>query len=202
MFAQQNTSAHAPSIAEGRTSPARPTETTPCLTTEMIVADPDALAGRPQFKAPGQQATNGARTWGVWNGAWSDDKVWLKDRAVCPRTSGYLAAEDMKNPHCPTERAKISEQTLQQHLVQQYSLKSPDDFTAPSAVFREQQARTIAGDPVLCVTQNQLMEIVRRACHELTATVFSDSLVCPKQLSYGSPHTGLESDPQPPASGQ
>ena len=42
MFAQQNTSAHAPSIAlleEGRTSPARPTETTPCLTTEIAVAE-------------------------------------------------------------------------------------------------------------------------------------------------------------------
>ena len=51
MFAQQNTSAHAPSIAlleEGRTSPARPTETTPRLTTEMTVADPGALAGHPQ----------------------------------------------------------------------------------------------------------------------------------------------------------
>ena len=60
MFAQQNTSAHAPSIAlleEGRTSPARPTETTPCLTSEMTVADPDALAGHPQLKAPGQHAT-------------------------------------------------------------------------------------------------------------------------------------------------
>ena len=64
MFAQQNTSAHAPSIAlleEGRTSPARPTETTPCLTTEMTVADPGALAGHPQLKAPGQHATNGAQ---------------------------------------------------------------------------------------------------------------------------------------------
>jgi len=60
LFAQQNTSAHAPSIAlldEGRTSPSRPTETTPCLTTEMTVADPGALAGHPQLKAPEQQAT-------------------------------------------------------------------------------------------------------------------------------------------------
>ena len=60
MFAQQNTSAHAPSIAlleEGRTSPARPTETKPCLTSEMTVADPDALAGHPELKAPGQHAT-------------------------------------------------------------------------------------------------------------------------------------------------
>ena len=60
MFAQQNASAHAPSIAlleEGRTSPARPTETTPCLTTGMTVADPGALAGHPQLKAPGQHAT-------------------------------------------------------------------------------------------------------------------------------------------------
>ena len=65
MFAQQNTSAHAPSIAlleEGRTSPARPTETTPCLTTEMTVADPGALAGHPQHKAPGQHATVGLNT--------------------------------------------------------------------------------------------------------------------------------------------
>jgi len=56
MFAQQNTSAHAPLTAlleEGRTSPARPTETTTCLTTEMTVADPGALAGHPQLKAPG-----------------------------------------------------------------------------------------------------------------------------------------------------
>jgi len=62
MFAQQNSSAHAPSVAlleEGRTSPTRPTETTPCLTTEMTVDDPGALAGQwhPQFKAPGQHAT-------------------------------------------------------------------------------------------------------------------------------------------------
>jgi len=51
MFAQQNISAHGPSIAlleEGRTSPARPTETTPRLTTEMTVADSGALAGHPQ----------------------------------------------------------------------------------------------------------------------------------------------------------
>jgi len=56
MIAQQNTSAHAPLTAlleEGRTSPARPTETTTCLTTEMTVADPGALAGHPQLKAPG-----------------------------------------------------------------------------------------------------------------------------------------------------
>ena len=60
MFAQQNTSAHTPSIAlpeEGRTSPARPTETTPYLTTEMTVADPGAVAEHPQLKAPGQHAT-------------------------------------------------------------------------------------------------------------------------------------------------
>jgi len=88
MFAQQNTSAHAPSIAlpeEGRTSPARPTETSPCLTTEMTVADPGALTQHPQLKAPGQYATNGTRTWGVSNDAWSDDEVWLRDRAAILR---------------------------------------------------------------------------------------------------------------------
>jgi len=79
---------------------------------------------------------------GVSNGAWNHDEVLLKDRAVCPRTSGYLSAEDMKNPHRSTDRAKMSEQTLPQRLAQQYSLKSPDDFTAPSAVFGEQQAET------------------------------------------------------------
>ena len=60
MFPQQNPSAHAPSIAlleEGRTSPARPTETTPLFTTEMTVDDADAVAGHPQLKAPGQHAT-------------------------------------------------------------------------------------------------------------------------------------------------
>jgi len=115
MFAQQNTSAHAPSIAlleEGRTSPARSTETTLCLTTEMTVADPDALAGHPQLKAPGQQSTNGAGTWGISTGVWSDDEVWLIDRAICPRTSGYLSAEHMKNPHRSTDRAQMTEQTL------------------------------------------------------------------------------------------
>ena len=74
MFAQKHTSAHAPSIAlleEGRTSPARPTETTLRPTTEMTVADPGTVAGHPQLKAPGQHATNGARTWGVSNGVWS-----------------------------------------------------------------------------------------------------------------------------------
>jgi len=139
------------------------------LTTEVTVAYPGALAGHPQLKAPGQHATNGARTWGVSNGAWSDDEVWLlKDRVVCPCTSGYLSAEDMKNPHRSTDRDKASEQTLPQRLAQQYSLKSPDDFTASSTVYGEGQAKAIEGDPVLSVTQNQLMEIVRRACHELT----------------------------------
>jgi len=54
---------------------------------------------------------------------------------------------------------------------------------------------------VLSITQNLLMEIASRACHDLTVTPFSDSLVCPKQLSYGSPHIGLESNRQPPTSG-
>jgi len=191
MFARQNTSAHAPSIVllkEGGTSPARPNETTPCLTTVMTVADPGALVG--------------AGTWGVSNGAWIDDEIWLKDRAACPRTSGYLSAEYMKNPHRCTNRVKASEQTLSQHLVQQYSLKLPDDFTAPTAVYGEGQAKAIGRDPVISVTQNQLTEIVLCACHELTATPFSNSLLCSKQLSYGSPHIGLKSDPQPPASGQ
>jgi len=89
----------------------------------------------------------------------------------------------MKNPHRSTDRDKASEQTLPERLAQQYSLKSPDDFTASSAVYGEGQAKAIGGDPVLSVTQNQLMEIMRRACHELTVTPFSDSLVCPKQLS-------------------
>ena len=44
-------------LEEGRTSPSRPTGTTRCLTTEMTVADPGALAGHPQLKAPGQHAT-------------------------------------------------------------------------------------------------------------------------------------------------
>ena len=137
----------------------------------------------------------------VSNGVWSDDEVWLKDHAVCPRTSGYVSVEDMKNPHRSTDRAQTNEQTLPQRHAQQYILRSPDDFAAPSAVLGEQQAKTIGGDPILSVTKNHIMEIVRRACHELTATPFSDSPVCPKQLSYGSPHTGLESDPQPPSSG-
>jgi len=58
-FCTQTTSAHAPSIVlleEGRTSQARPTETTPCLTTEMTVADANAQAGHPQHKAPRQHA--------------------------------------------------------------------------------------------------------------------------------------------------
>ena len=46
------------------------------------------------------------------------------------------------------------------------------------------------------------MEIVRRACREVTATPFTDSPVHLKQLSYGSPHTGLESNLQLPAFGE
>jgi len=115
----------------------------------VTIADPGAIAGHPQLKAPGQHATNGARTWGVSNDAWSDDEVWLKDRVVCPRTSGYLSAEDMKDPHRSTDRAKMTEQTLPQRLAQQYSLKSPDDFTASSEVFGEQQPTTVGGDPIL-----------------------------------------------------
>jgi len=60
MFAQQHTSIHAPSIAlldEGRTPPARPTDTTPCSINEITVAVPGTLAGHPQFKVPGQHAT-------------------------------------------------------------------------------------------------------------------------------------------------
>jgi len=60
MFAQQHTSIHAPSIAlldEGRTPPARPTDTTPCSINEITVAVPGTLAGHPQIKVPGQHAT-------------------------------------------------------------------------------------------------------------------------------------------------
>jgi len=96
----------------------------------------------------------------------------------------------------------MTEQTLPQRLAQQYSLKSPDDFTASSTIYGEGQAKAIGGNPILSVTQNQLMEIVRRACYKRTVTPFSDCLVCQKQLSYGSPHIGLESDQQPPASGE
>jgi len=99
MFAQQHTSIHAPSIAlldEGRTPPARPTDTTPCSINEITVAVPGTLAGHPQFKVPGQHATNGARTCGESSGAWMDDEVWLKERADVPRTSGYFSTEDME----------------------------------------------------------------------------------------------------------
>ena len=66
----------------------------------------------------------------------------------------------MKYPHHSTDRAQMTEQTLPQCLTQQYSLKSPDGFTASSTVYGEGQAKAIGGDPVLSVTQDQLMETV------------------------------------------
>jgi len=61
MFAQQHISIHAPSIAlldEGRTPPARLTDTTPCSINEIAVAAPDTLARHPQTKVPGLHATS------------------------------------------------------------------------------------------------------------------------------------------------
>jgi len=200
MFAHLTSTLHAPSVAhleEGRTPPALLTGTS-----TSTVAVPDALAGHPQLNASGQHATNGARTWGVSIGAWSDDEVWMKDPAVCPRTSGYLSAENTKESYRPTDRAQTSDETVKQCPVQHCILRSPEDFSAPLLVYGEQQATAIMDDPVLSVTQNQLMEIVRRACHEVTATPFTDSPVRPKQLSYGSPHAGLECNPQLPAFSQ
>ena len=43
------------------------------------------------------------------------------------------------------------------------------------------------------------MEIVRRACHEVTSTPSSGIPVQPKQLSYSSPHIDADGDPQPAA---
>jgi len=84
MFADLTSTLHAPSVAhleEGRTPPALPTGTS---TSTSTVTVPDALAGHPQLKASDQHATNGARTWGLLIGAWSDDEVWMKDPAVFP----------------------------------------------------------------------------------------------------------------------
>ena len=88
MFAHPTSTLPAPSVAhleEGRTPPALPTGTS-------TFSVSDALAGHPQLKASGQHATNSAHTWDVPIGAWGDDEVWMKDPAVCPRTSGYLSA--------------------------------------------------------------------------------------------------------------
>ena len=59
------------------------------------------------------------------------------------RPCRYLTAEDMNDPHRSTDRAKTSEQTLPQRFAQQHTLNSPDDFTVPSIVFGEQQAKAI-----------------------------------------------------------
>ena len=46
------------------------------------------------------------------------------------------------------------------------------------------------------------MEIVRRACHDVTSTSFANSPVRPKQLSYSSLHDEVETNLQPPAVGK
>ena len=127
--------------------------------------------------------------------------------AVCPPTSGYLSTGDTERdavdePQRPADRAQTSDEPARQSFVQDFSLKSPRDFTVPSVDSREQQVKALNGDPTFTVTQSQLMEIERRACHDVTATSFCNSPVRPKQLSYGSPHDEVETNLQPPALGR
>ena len=136
-----------------------------------------------------------------------DDEVWLKQRADIRRTSGYFSTEDMEQDtvderRCLIDQAEMSDESAQQRVVQDFSLKSPADFTAPSTVRGEQHGKALNGDPTFTVTQNQLMEIVRRACSEVTTTSFSGSPLRPKQLSYCSPDVEVEADKQQPTSCQ
>ena len=142
---------------------------------ETTVAAPGTLAGRPQFKVPGQPATNGARTWGVQNIEWSDDEVRLRHRFVCLPTSGYLSTEDtgqdaVDEPRRSADQAQTNDEPVRQSFVQDFNLKSPRDFTVPSVDCRKQQSKALNGDPTFTVTQSQLMKIVRRACHDVTST--------------------------------
>ena len=100
------------------------------------------------------------------------------------------------------DQAQTYDEPVRQILVQDFNLKSPRDFTVPSVDCRDQQAKALNGDPAFTVTQSQLMEIVRRACHDVTSTSFSNSPVRPKQLSYSSPHDEVETNLQPPAVGR
>ena len=100
------------------------------------------------------------------------------------------------------DQAQTYDEPVRQILVQDFNLKSPRDFTVPSVDSREQQVKALNGDPTFIVTQSQLMEIERLACHDVTATSFCNSPVRPKQLSYGSPHDEVETNLQPPALGR
>ena len=75
----------------------------------------------------------------------------------------------MNEPQRSADQAQTYDEPVRQFLVQDFNLKSPRDFTVPSVDCREQQAKALNGDPTFTVTQSQLMEIVRRACHDVTS---------------------------------
>jgi len=105
-------------------------------------------------------------------------------------------------PQRSADQAQTRDEPVRQSFVQDFSFMLTRDFTVRSVDCREQQTKALNGDPTFTVMQSQLMEIARRACHDVPATSFSNSLVRSKQLSYGSPHDEVETNLQPPAVGR
>ena len=147
----------------------------------------------------GVPATNGARCGAVSNSVCSDNEIWLRHPTAHRRTSGYISTEDTVlneiEYHCSTHRGQLDRETAQQRSIEDLALKSPADFIVPPTVYG-QPAKTLSNDRTFTVTQNQLMDIVRRACHEVTLTPSSVIPVQPKQLSYSSPHIDADGEPQ------
>ena len=139
------------------------------------------------------------------NSVCSDNEIWLRHPTAHRRTSGYISAEDTVPKeveyHPSTDRGQPDRESAQQRSTEDRALKSRGDFIVPSMVYG-QQPKPLSGNPTFTMTQNQLMEIVRRACHEVTSTPSGGIPVHTKQLSYSSPHIDADVDLQPAANDQ
>ena len=159
-----------------------------------VVGNASELANPGKVNSKRHPATTGAQLRGSketldhngrLSGAWSDDEVWL--RGAVRRTSGYASADltsyggDKESFHS-TERAEQP-----QHYDR--GLRAPSDFTTQAATYDSQQAMVPDVDATFTVNQQQLLEIVRRTCGELTATSTNGIGVQPKQLNYDSPQS-------------
>jgi len=149
----------------------------------------------------GETATTGALQRGAMsNSACSDNEIWLIHPTAHRRTSGYILTEDtVPNEveyHRSTDRGQLDRESAQQRSTEDRALKLPADFIVPSTVYG-QPPKPLSSDPTFTMTQNQLMQIVRRACHKITSTPSSVIPVQPKQLSYSSPHIDADGDLQP-----
>lgn len=123
------------------------------------------------------RATTGARTWGNLKSVRSDDEMWQRQSTVQRRSTGYgsmelelvqQASDDM-GVSCTTDRGEPDDFVTTRRLESKgQALRSPADFLRSSIVDDGHDDGNRDQDTTIPLTQSQLMDIVRKACEEVT----------------------------------